>query len=180
MASILKVNTIQDATNSNTAMTIDSSGRVITPARPEFRAYNNSAGAWTTVTHAQHQIVAYNAEKYDIGSNYDTSTYRFTCPLDGVYFFSARVYMHADGGNQRLTIATGTTNPATAEGTFLAQAYKSDNVSARSGTLYVQASAELTATTQVGVYIWHGSDTNNSYYSENNTLYSHFEGHLIG
>jgi hypothetical protein len=167
-------------TNGTSAMTIDSTGRILTPTRPAFRAYNNSSGAWTTVTHAQHQIVAYNAEKYDIGSNYDTSTYRFTCPLDGVYFFSARVYMHADGGNQRLTIATGTTNPATAEGTFLAQAYKSDNVSARSGTLYVQASAELTATTQVGVYIWHGSDTNNSYYSENNTLYSHFEGHLIG
>ena len=32
MASILKVNTIQDATNSNTAMTIDSSGR--STARP--------------------------------------------------------------------------------------------------------------------------------------------------
>ena len=36
MASILKVNTIQDATNSTTAMTIDSSGRILTPARPAF------------------------------------------------------------------------------------------------------------------------------------------------
>ena len=37
MASILKVNTIQDATNSTTAMTIDSSGRILTPARPSFQ-----------------------------------------------------------------------------------------------------------------------------------------------
>ena len=36
MASILKVNTIQDATNSTTAMTIDSSGRVLKPTTPHF------------------------------------------------------------------------------------------------------------------------------------------------
>ena len=42
MASILKVNTIQDATNSNTAMTIDSTGRILTPARPSFRAQPTS------------------------------------------------------------------------------------------------------------------------------------------
>ena len=37
MASILKVNTIQDATNSNTAISVDTAGRVTTPARPAFR-----------------------------------------------------------------------------------------------------------------------------------------------
>jgi len=167
-------------TNGTLAQTIDSTGRVLTPARPAFRAYNNASSAWTEVTHAQHQIVAYNAEKYDIGGNYNTSTYRFTCPVDGLYFFSARVYMHTDGGNARLTIVTGTTNPATDESTFLSHTYKSNNVTARSGTQITNCTAELTASTQVGVYIYHGSDTANSYYSENNTLYSHFEGHLIG
>jgi hypothetical protein len=43
MASILKVNTIQDATNSNTAMTIDSSGRVLTAVRPAFRVHTNNS-----------------------------------------------------------------------------------------------------------------------------------------
>ena len=169
-------------TNGTTAQTIDSTGRILTPARPSFRAYNNAAGAWTEVTHNQHQIVAYNAEKYDIGSNYDTSTYRFTCPVNGLYFFSARVYMHENGNTRRLTIATGTTNPATDESTFLSQVYHAsdgDNAD-HSGTLIVNACAELTASTQVGVYVHHGADTANSYYSENNTLYSHFEGHLIG
>ena len=46
MASILKVNTIQDATNSNTAMTIDSSGRVLTAVRPAFRVKNTNANEW--------------------------------------------------------------------------------------------------------------------------------------
>ena len=44
MASILKVNTIQDATNSNTAISVDSSGRVTTPSRPAFsvKTLNNT------------------------------------------------------------------------------------------------------------------------------------------
>ena len=36
MASILKVNTIQDATNSTTAMSIDSTGRITTPQDQVF------------------------------------------------------------------------------------------------------------------------------------------------
>ena len=34
MASILKVNTIQDATNSTTAISVDTAGRVTQPALP--------------------------------------------------------------------------------------------------------------------------------------------------
>ena len=56
MASILKVNTIQDATNSNTAMTIDTSGRILTPARPSFQ---------------------YDITNYSGGTNYLSSTYKF-------------------------------------------------------------------------------------------------------
>ena len=53
MTSILKVSDIQDPTNSNTALTIDSSGRVTTPARPFmqlFRNANASYAANTTIT----------------------------------------------------------------------------------------------------------------------------------
>ena len=39
MASILKVNTIQDATNSTTAMTVDTAGRVLQPTKPMWFAY---------------------------------------------------------------------------------------------------------------------------------------------
>ena len=44
MASILKVNTIQDATNSTTAISVDTAGRVTTPARPAFsvKTLNNT------------------------------------------------------------------------------------------------------------------------------------------
>ena len=46
MASILKVNTIQDATNSTTAISVDTAGRVTTPARPAFSARTNNSQEW--------------------------------------------------------------------------------------------------------------------------------------
>ena len=68
MASILKVNTIQDATNSTTAMTIDTSGRILTPARPSFQ---------------------YDIQNYSGGTNKLSSPYEFgqqnDCDIDIAY-----------------------------------------------------------------------------------------------
>ena len=53
MTSVLKVSEIQDPTNSNSALTIDTSGRVKTPARPFiqlFRNANSSYAAGATIT----------------------------------------------------------------------------------------------------------------------------------
>ena len=179
ITSTAQIGTIKDAGGNATAMTIDSAGRILTPNRPAFRAYIGSTG-WTTLTHNVHQIVPFNTEKHDVGSNFDTSTYRFTCPVDGLYYFSARTYMHSAGGTLRLSIITGTTSPATDETTFLSQTYYAANVAQRNGSLLTYTTAVLTANTQVGCYARHDDDTNNSSYSENNTLYNHFEGYLIG
>ena len=78
MASILKVNTIQDATNSNTAMTIDSSGRVLTPARPSFQ---------------------YDITNYSGGTNYLSSSYKFGAQSSGndlvISYFSPIPFINA-------------------------------------------------------------------------------------
>ena len=177
--STLNVTNIKAADGTSGLTIANSTGVITTPARPAFRAYSTTSG-WVTLTHNQYQIMQLNAEVFDIGSNYNTSTYRFTCPIDGIYWFGMRAYMHADGGTLRATIITGTTNPATVESTFIAQDYRSSNVSQRNGTLQCNCSVQLTANTQVGAYVRHDSDTNNSYYSENNVLYSSFEGYLIG
>ena len=63
--STLKVGTIQDHTNSNNALLIDSSGRVTAPANPKF-----SASLGTTVS----------AADYTSASNIGTDAY--TVPLD--------------------------------------------------------------------------------------------------
>ena len=78
MASILKVNTIQDATNSTTAMTVDTAGRVLTPTRPSWSAY--------TTSHVTSSAdIVFDTAVHNIGSHYDTSNGRFTAPVTGSY-----------------------------------------------------------------------------------------------
>ena len=80
-----------------------------------------------------------------------------------------------------MTIAKGTTNPASGEtANFLAQLYDSTNTTGRNGIRQVDATAQLTAGDQVGVYLYQDSDTNTGVYSENNTVFNSFEGILVG
>ena len=84
--STLKVGTIQDHANSITAMTIDSAGRVLQPAKPAFRAEKRSGNQ--TYSGGQPKIT-FEHEAFDIGGNYDTSNSRFVAPVSGVYFFQS-------------------------------------------------------------------------------------------
>lgn len=87
MTSILKVSEIQDPTNSNTAISIDSAGRVLMPALPSFYAYNLSFGArGSGATLGTGGSVLDNT-----GGCYSTSTGRFTASVAGRYFISASI-----------------------------------------------------------------------------------------
>ena len=92
MASILKVNTIQDATNSTTAISVDSTGRVTTPARPAFSAYLTASVSYGSAN--TYQLVTWNATHFNIGNFYSTSTGKFTAPVTGIYQFNAHLYMY--------------------------------------------------------------------------------------
>lgn len=78
MTSILKVSEIQDPTNGNTALTVNSSGLVLTPNRPIFSGYR--ATAYTTTSSVVPIDVRVNE-----GSHWNTSTNTWTCPLNGFY-----------------------------------------------------------------------------------------------
>ena len=69
-------------TNGSERMRIDSSGRVTKPYQPAFRA---TAGTTTTVGN----YVKYDTIVFNIGGHYNTSTYTFTAPIVGLYFFEA-------------------------------------------------------------------------------------------
>ena len=78
MASVLKVNEIQH-TGGTSAMTIDTSGRILTPARPAFHYSAHS------VDGAQTGDIEFDLELFDTGNVFDNTV--FTAPLTGLYQF---------------------------------------------------------------------------------------------
>jgi len=95
MSSVLKVDTIQN-TAGTSAMTIDSSGRVLTPARPAFHAKKSGSAAWQSLGATNTGvIIPLDATTYNVGGYYNTSNYRFVAPVAGIYFFHAQIYHDA-------------------------------------------------------------------------------------
>jgi hypothetical protein len=93
MSSILKVSTLQDPTNSNTALQIDTNGIVTTPARPAFRAVLTAQRNGQNLSTEAAMIL--DAKEFDIGNNLDLSTSEFTAPVNSIYSFTAVVGISA-------------------------------------------------------------------------------------
>ncbi len=73
-------------TNNAVRMTVDGSGRVTMPYQPAFKAsIQTTTGRSTTNTTT---ITPYDTAQLNIGNHYNTSTYKFTAPVAGNYFFS--------------------------------------------------------------------------------------------
>ena len=90
--STLKVGTIQDPTNSNTAISINSAGVVTQPTKPMFRVKQSADQA---IAHATGVTVQFNdlthSEAFNIGGYFNTSTYRYVPLVAGYYWFGATV-----------------------------------------------------------------------------------------
>jgi len=85
MASELHVDSIKHS-GGTSAITIDSSGRVLTPARPHCFVVFDSAqtGGYTTVSTGS--VLPFASVKVNVGGGtYDTSNYRYTVPITGMY-----------------------------------------------------------------------------------------------
>lgn len=82
-ATNLEVANIKDSTGTNTAMTVDSSGRILTPQRPAFA----TVGTNYTQSSNAYSIIIPNSETFDTGNNYNASTGVFTTPVNGLYLF---------------------------------------------------------------------------------------------
>ena len=83
MASILNVDQIRNAAGT-TALTIDSSGRIVTPARPAFSVTQIEASG----NAGQTGHYSFNTVDTNINSCWNTSNNRFEAPVAGVYNFS--------------------------------------------------------------------------------------------
>ena len=95
MTSILKVSEIQDPTNGNSALTVDTSGRIFTPARPLFMAPGNASGYQNTSASVT-IISAWNTSDSTIsivqgGMSFNSSG--VTVPAAGIYeVFSSVIF----------------------------------------------------------------------------------------
>ena len=88
----LNVSTIKEGVaGSNTAMTIDTTGRILQPAKPSFFAHG-STGTWQSVSSGG-VVTELDSTDHNIGSCYDTSNGKFTCPVTGVYCFQFNLYI---------------------------------------------------------------------------------------
>lgn len=84
-------------TNGTTAMTIDSSGRPAYPNRVAFEAWYT--GSNLTFNTGSNAVLTYNNVEQQGGTNYSTSTGKFTVPITGFYCFTLKnnFYNIADG-----------------------------------------------------------------------------------
>jgi len=163
MTSILKVTEIQDPTNSNSALTIDSTGRILTPARPAFNVYKNTGGAVSSGNTYIFETVDIN-----IGGGYSTSTGKFTVPVAGVYVFHSNILSLSDNNVAEYQILNGTD--------VLSVGYHHNGGSGNSGhnAMSAHVVTSLSANDEIRVKV-----TNGSLYGDSGN-YNQFMGYLLG
>ena len=84
-------------TSGTERMRIDSAGRVTMPYQPAFMA----VGLNTTVPSTTDTQLRFDTTNFNVGSHYSTSTYRFTAPVAGVYYFHCQARLAGVSGNGR-------------------------------------------------------------------------------
>ena len=87
-------------------MKIDRHGRITKPLNPAFKS--NSTGSYGGVgsltTTVANVGILQASEAYDRGDNYSTSTYLFTCPVDGIYMVDVFVSLGNVGTSRHIFV----------------------------------------------------------------------------
>ena len=90
-------------TNGTTAQTVDSSGRITTPARPFFHVYLDNGGSNPNSGGTSH-VVPFDGVLSNIGSHFNATSsgnaYSFTAPIAGVYQFSWNLSIYGISSGQ--------------------------------------------------------------------------------
>ena len=77
--------------DNNERLRMDSTGAVTIPNQPAFLV--QPSGIQTNFPLNTETTLTYNLERFDVNSDFDTSTYTFTAPVTGKYLFSFNIYL---------------------------------------------------------------------------------------
>lgn len=140
---------------------VDSSGRVMAPYQPAFSVFSSSYQI------PPNQTMPYNNAPLNRGGHFNTSTYRFTAPVSGVYLFS--VYdIGQNTGTSRFSLYK---NGASTEESTTHQLRAANTTNYASATSFWLVSANINDYFSVWLY-----DTSTHGTAE----YSWFSGYLVG
>ena len=158
--------------NGSEKFSITSDGEVLKPSNPAFIAGRTGGNATFTLG-----TFPFNVARLNVGNCYSTSTYKFTAPVAGVYYFFAQVYYNNGNGNYRVGFRK---TPSGGSAFMLNTAAHSMVGNDNSNT------TSLIESLAVGDTVELYSDQNASvqcYYNINDTTYgnhTYFMGYLIG
>lgn len=174
LGSSVNLATIKDSGGSNTAMTIDSTGRILTPARPAFSCRPNGA---ISVSASGWKTTVFSTVDFDIGNNLNAGGY-FVCPVTGIYQFN--LHMRFDNvGSGYVVIClgseiSGTSTPSSNNELYLNSYVIAGSVNSSLDSLSTSLTISMTAGDNV--MPWHiSSDTSYSV-----AVASNFSGFLVG
>ena len=94
-----QIGTIKDAGGNATAMTIDTSGRILTPARPAFHVQNNAQ----QTASANNETVLFQVVNLNSGGHFSSN--KFTVPIAGIYVFDCQWLSVNDAAAHDLAIS---------------------------------------------------------------------------
>ena len=153
------------------AIDVTEDQEVLTPKQPSFSARLastssvNATSSTYTVPYGGHSV------PHNIGSDYSTSTYKFTAPVAGSYFFSANLRIDGFGGSYSyLTLKHEATN-----GTITDRARQLDSIQATYKNHHISAVVYMAVNEKVYVTLNEQGDG-----SVNLDADSWFNGYLLG
>jgi hypothetical protein len=84
--------TVKDSTGVDTYFNVSSTGRITMPSQPAFRVKINN----NNYVSSTNSIMPFSVAEVNVGGHFNTSTYRFTAPINGTYMLHVVVYTRVD------------------------------------------------------------------------------------